>query len=182
MRTPKVYFLKLTPRNRNGYRSPMADKKFLFSLPIQEGTSTRLAVLILLPGRSVRQEISRRAARRRIRQFFAVSIRKMGWCSTRNPRALRTSRRKGGERRSGSGRLTAVRSPGTGRGRGRREAAATGRGVLAGQSAARWARILRMTGAWLRKPTTRILWPQVHSSGSTSYTRRMSAPNISGGP
>ena len=31
-----------------------------------------------------------------------------------------------------------------------------------------------MTGAWLRKPTTRILWPQGHSSGSTSYTRRIS--------
>lgn len=32
---------------------------------------------------------------------------------------------------------------------------------------------LRMTGTWLRKPTTRIFWPQGHSSGSTSYTRRI---------
>ena len=30
-----------------------------------------------------------------------------------------------------------------------------------------------MTGAWARKPTTRILSPQGHSSGSTSYTRRI---------
>jgi hypothetical protein len=71
-----------------------SDRKFLFSLPIQEGTSTRHAVLILWPGRSFRQEIPRRAARRRIRQPFAVSIRKMGWESTRNPIAPRTSRRK----------------------------------------------------------------------------------------
>jgi hypothetical protein len=71
------------------------DRKFLFSLPIQEGTSTRLAVLILLPGRSVRQEIPRRAVRRRIRYSFAVRIREMGWCSTRTPRAPRTLRRKG---------------------------------------------------------------------------------------
>ncbi|MDH3382993.1 MAG: hypothetical protein OEM42_02910, partial [Deltaproteobacteria bacterium] len=58
------------------------DRKFLFSLPIQEGTSFRLAVLILWPGRSVRQEIPRRAARRRIRRPVAVSIHTMGWCST----------------------------------------------------------------------------------------------------
>ena len=31
-----------------------------------------------------------------------------------------------------------------------------------------------MTGAWAMNPTTRILWPQGHSSGSTSYTRRIS--------
>jgi hypothetical protein len=31
-----------------------------------------------------------------------------------------------------------------------------------------------MTGAWAMKPTTRILWPQGHSNGSTSYTRRIS--------
>ena len=31
-----------------------------------------------------------------------------------------------------------------------------------------------MTGAWVMKPTTRIFWPQGHSIGSTSYTRRIS--------
>ncbi len=28
-----------------------------------------------------------------------------------------------------------------------------------------WAKILRMTGAWVRKPATRILLPKGHSSG-----------------
>ena len=63
------------------------DRKFLFLLPNQKGTSLRLDVLVRVPDRPARHHEFLAPAHRRFRRPFAVTLLTVGGESTRNPRA-----------------------------------------------------------------------------------------------